>query len=105
MLKRVRRRYLALRFEPFGLDSSEFMDVVWGAVLRLFGEVGASVVGLSLVEFDGDGGFAVLRVGHTGLDMVRAALASVTHFGDKRLVIHVLRVSGTLKALREKLER
>lgn len=105
MLKLVRRRYFALRFEPCGLSSDEFMDLVWGAVLRLFGEVGASVAGLSLVEFDGECGFAVLRVGHTGLEMVRAALASVTHVGDKPLAVHVLRVSGTLKSLREKTGR
>ncbi len=105
MLKWVRRRYFALKFEPCGLSSDEFMDLVWGAVLRLFGEVGASVAGLSLVEFDGEDGFAVLRVGHTGLEMVRAALASVTHVGDKPLAVHVLRVSGTLKSLREKTGR
>jgi len=104
-LKTVRRRYLALTFEPcevFG--SGEFMETVWKAILKLYGEVGASCVGLSLVEFDGEEGSAVLRVGHNGLEMARAALASITRVDDKPVAVHVLRVSGTLKALREKLK-
>jgi RNase P/RNase MRP subunit POP5 len=42
----VRRRYLALEIECGGLlGSREFLDAVWGAVLRLYGEYGASGFG------------------------------------------------------------
>ncbi|PIX31515.1 ribonuclease P, partial [Candidatus Bathyarchaeota archaeon CG_4_8_14_3_um_filter_42_8] len=50
MLKRIRRRYLALEIDSGELfDSREFMDAVWSAVLKLYGEYGASRVGLALI--------------------------------------------------------
>ena len=103
MLKRVRRRYLALNVESDGvLDSGEFMNAVWNSVSKLFGEYGASQTSLSLIDYDSTKGFAVVRASHTCLNMVRAALASITQIGSKRVAVHVLKVSGTLKTLREK---
>lgn len=102
----MRRRYLALEIECDGLlDSREFLDAVWGAVLRLYGEYGASRVGLSLIDFDVEGKFAVVRVAHTGVDMVRTALASITRIGDKPVAVHVVRVSGTIRSLYKKVNK
>ena len=103
MLKRVKRRYLALEIESDGsFSSGAFMDAVWASVLKLYGEYGASRTGLSLISFDMEKKFAVVRVAHLGLEMVRAALAAMTRIGDKPVVVHVLRVSGTIKALQQK---
>jgi len=99
----VRRRYLALEVdceEP--LDSGAVSEAIWNAVLRLFGEVGASQAGLYLVRFDEKTCYAVLRCSHKTLPMVRAAVASITRIGDARVAVHVLRVAGTLKALSRK---
>jgi RNase P/RNase MRP subunit POP5 len=97
---------LALEIECDGLlDSREFLDAVWGAVLRLYGEYGASRVGLSLIDFDVEGKFAVVRVAHTGVDMVRTALASITRIGDKPVAVHVVRVSGTIRSLYKKVNK
>jgi len=105
-LKTVRRRYLALEIDCGGLlGSGEFLDAVWGAVLRLYGEYGASRVGLSLIDFDVEGRFAVVRVAHTGVGMVRTALASITRVGDKPVAVHVVRVSGTIKSLYKKVNK
>lgn len=103
MTRVLRRRYLALRVdcdEPLG--AAALSDAVWNAVLRLFGEVGASQSGLFLVRFDEKTGVGVLRCFHTALPMVRAAVASVTKIGDAKAAVHVLRVAGTLKALSRK---
>lgn len=103
MIKPVRRRYLALKVECDGrFGREELLDAVWDAVLRLFGEMGGSKVGLYLVHFDGKMGHAVLRCSHKALPMVKAAVASVTVIGNQPAAIHVLRVSGSLKALRKK---
>jgi RNase P/RNase MRP subunit POP5 len=99
----MRRRYLALEVdceEP--LDSGAVSEAVWNAVLRMFGEIGASQAGLYLVKFDEKTRYAVLRCSHKTLPMVRAAVASITRIGSAKAAVHVLRVAGTLKALSRK---
>ena len=106
MLKKTRARYLALIIdsdEMFG--SREFTSAVWDAVLRLYGECGTSQTGLALIDYNAEKKLAILRTVHTTVDMVRAALASITRIHDKPVAIHVLAVSGTIKALSKKIKR
>jgi len=99
-LKRVKRRYLAVQLESQNLPTErEFIDAVWAAVTKLFGEVGASLTGLALINFNVENKVAVVRVSLAALDMVRASLASITHIAGGEAAVHVLSVSGTLKAL------
>ncbi|MEM3699497.1 MAG: Rpp14/Pop5 family protein [Candidatus Bathyarchaeia archaeon] len=101
----MRRRYLALKIdsnEPF--SSKEFVDAVWSAISKLYGEYGASQTGLALIDYDMEKGFAVLRAAHTAVKMVRTALASITKIGNRPVAIHVLMVSGTIKALYKNLD-
>jgi len=101
--KRVRRRYLALKVvseQP--VNERDVMDAVWSAVLKLFGEYGASQANLRLMEADPQRNYAVVRCSHVALEMVRASVASVTEINGKPVVIHVIGVSGTLRALRKK---
>lgn len=102
-MKTIRRRYLALEVDSCEeVSSSEFMNAVWGAVTKLYGEVGASQAGLSLIDYDQQKKTAIIRVGHKALDMVRASLASITQLSNKPAAVHVLTVSGTIKALKKK---
>jgi ribonuclease P/MRP protein subunit POP5 len=99
-LKRVKQRYLALLLECEGLPTErEFVDVVWAEVTRLYGEVGASQTGLSLIDVDVERKVAVIRVSLAALNMVRASLAAITSIAGKEASVQVLSVSGTLKAL------
>ena len=99
-MKRVKRRYLALQLECDGMPSErEFIDAVWAAVTRLFGEVGASLTGLAPISFDVERKVAVVRVSLAALGMVRASLAAITSVSGREAAVHVLGVSGTLKAL------
>lgn len=99
-MKRVKRRYLALQLECEVMPAErEFIDAVWASVTRLYGEVGASLTGLALIEFNLERKVAVLRVSLAALNMVRASLATITNVGGKEASVHVLAVSGTLKAL------
>jgi len=86
-------------------SSAEFMDAVYGAVLKLYGEYGASQTGLVLIGYEMEQRFAVVRVAHVAVEMVRTALATMTRIGDKSVAVHVLAVSGTIKALRAKTSR
>jgi ribonuclease P/MRP protein subunit POP5 len=99
-LKRVKRRYLALQLESETLPSErEFMDAVWAAVTKLYGEVGASTTGLALINFEGERKIFVVRTSLVSFPIVRASLTTVTSVAGKAASVHVLAVSGTLKAL------
>lgn len=102
-MKRVKRRYLAVQIDFEGaLSQLDFLDAVWAAVKRLFGEFGASQTGLALIDFDEESGTSIIRVSLATLQQVRAAIASITRISGKDAAIHVIAVSGTIKSLREK---
>lgn len=103
MTRQVRRRYLALKLEcNRSVEQRVVADSVFDAVLRLFGEVGASQAALRLIHYDDSADYVVVRCSHTALPMLKAAIASITKVGDQPAAVHVLRVSGTLKALGRK---
>jgi RNase P/RNase MRP subunit POP5 len=81
------------------------MDAVWEAFSRLYGEYGASQTSMSLISFDEEHKSVVLRTGHTTVEMVRTAIASMTHIVGKPVAVHVLTVSGTMKALQKSLKQ
>jgi len=105
MKVKVRRRYLALKIDSKEkIGQKEFMDAVWEAVLRLYGEYGASKTNLALIEYNAEHGTAIIRAAHTELDHLRAAIATITEIAAKPAAVHILTVSGTIKKLRKKLE-
>jgi ribonuclease P/MRP protein subunit POP5 len=102
--KRVRRRYLAIKFvSEQAFTERAVMNAIWKAILRLFGEYGASQTELNLVEADPQSNYAVVRCSHRYHERTRASIASITEINGKPAVVHVIGVSGTLKALRKKL--
>lgn len=104
MFGRVRRRYLALKVESKeALSEKDLIRAIWDSILQLFGEYGASQTHLYFVEFSPEDGYAILRCSHKVVDMVRASITAITRVNEKSVAIHVLRVSGTLRALRKRL--
>jgi RNase P/RNase MRP subunit POP5 len=96
---------LALRLDVECVPGErEFLDAVWAAVTRLFGEYGASLTSLALISYDAERKFAVIRANLVALDNVRAALATVASLGGKAAAVHVVAVSGTIKALHDNLD-
>ncbi len=101
-MKRVRRRYLAVQIDYDGtLSQRDFLDTVWNAITRLYGEYGASQTGLALMDFDEENKTAIIRISLTTLQQVRASLVSITQIRSKEAAIHVIAVSGTIKSLRK----
>ncbi len=99
-MRRVKRRYLALRLDAdFVPGEAEFLDAVWGAVTRLYGESGASRASLALISYDSEARAAVLRANLEVVDDVRTALATITSVSGRAIAVHVLAVSGTIRAL------
>jgi RNase P/RNase MRP subunit POP5 len=103
-LKRLKRRYLALKVDSdFVPSDRELIDTVWGVLTRLYGEVGASLASLVLIDYDAQQKLAILRCNLIVINEVRTALATIISIADKASAVHVLAVSGTIKALRGKL--
>ena len=103
MLKRIKRRYLALQLDSDGLPSrKQFMEAVWGAVTKLYGEHGASLTSLALIDYDLERKTAVLRTSLATLDLVRASLALINSVAGSEAIVHVMAISGTIKALHKK---
>ena len=104
-MKRIKRRYLALQVDSDGAPTpKEFMDAVWSAVTKLYGEYGASLTSLTLIDYNAEKKTAVIRTALATVGMVRTSLASITSVANREAAVHVVAVSGTIKALREKLE-
>ena len=58
-----------------------------------------------LINYDAEKGLAVIRTMHTTVEMVRAALASITKIQDKPVAIHVLTISGTIRTLHKRIKQ
>ena len=102
-MKRVKRRYLALQVDSEGAPTpKEFIDVVWSAVTKLYGEYGASLTGLALIDYSAEKKTAMIRTALATVDIVRTSLASITSLAGKEAAVHIVAVSGTIKALHEK---
>lgn len=100
MLKRVKRRYLALDVDSTEtFDSKKLMDTFWAAITKLYGEYGASRSGLTFIDYNSERRFIIIRVANAAIDMVRASLASITKIDNKPVAVHILAISGTIKAL------
>jgi RNase P/RNase MRP subunit POP5 len=95
---------LALKVDSdFAPSDRELIDTVWGVVTRLYGEVGASRASLVLIDYDPQEKLAILRCNLSVINEVRAALATIVSITDKAVAVHVLAVSGTIKALRTRI--
>ena len=103
MPRRMKRRYLRLKIISEQIaNEKDVIDAIWSAILKLFGEYGASQANLALIEYDPQRSYAVVRCLHKTLEMVKASIASITEINGKPAGFHIVGVSGTLKALRKK---
>ncbi len=104
-MRHVRRRYLLIQVESSEtFNESELMQGIWRMMHQLFGEYGASQTGLYKIAYDSTTKIAILRCHLNALDMVRAVITAITEINDKQVVLRVLALSGTLRALRKKLQ-
>jgi len=101
-----KRRYLAIKIEMENTPSRTMvMDAILDNLLRLFGEYGSSKIDLLLVDYDTAKKQLILRCSRDAVHLLRAAVMSVTRIDGMDMVyLKVISISGTLKALRRKLE-
>lgn len=100
MLRKTKRRYLALEIDSTEMiEAQEFIDAVWSVIIRLYGEHGASKTGLTMIDYNMESKLALIRITNAASDIVRAAVATMTKMGGKPVGVHVIAVSGTIRAL------
>ena len=81
------------------------MSTIWGMIYQIYGEFGASQISMSMIQYDGDTKTLIVRCSLTGLEAARTAIATVTEIDKKPAALNVVGISGTLKALRKKLQK
>ena len=100
-VRRFRRRYLGFRVASERRHRErEVADAIRRGVLRLYGVHGLSQIEPVLIEFEEESQTGILRCSHIHLRRMRASLAYMTEIGGSAASVRVLRVSGTIKALR-----
>jgi RNase P/RNase MRP subunit POP5 len=85
-------------------EAKELINTIWEAVTKLYGEHGASLTSMALITYNADAKTAVIRASLETLNQLRAAIATITAIRNKEAAVHVDAVSGTIKALAQKLQ-
>jgi RNase P/RNase MRP subunit POP5 len=83
-------------------NQREFINSLWASVAKLYGEHGASLTNIALIDYDAEKKTAVIRTELASVNIVRASLASITTIAGRDVSLHVLAVSGTIKSLNER---
>ncbi len=92
---RPKKRYLAFELiaeSPISRD--ELIREIFSAASHLLGDVGASECAIRLLAFEESNG--VVRCESDRTENTRAVLASITSIKGKRVLFHVLGISGTV---------
>jgi ribonuclease P/MRP protein subunit POP5 len=105
MIKRDKRRYLSLKVDTeIPVDKKLILEVIQNAVLRFFGEYGASKANIKLIKYIPEKNQIIIRCSHIMVEKVRASIASIIAIKNFPATIHTENISGTLKALNKKIK-
>lgn len=99
----LRRRYLGFTVQgPNSLDDKIIRDTLFDAVSNYHGVKGLSRANIKLIEFNPENNSGIVRCSHTYIREVRVSIALIDNIMGKLGSIHVDRISGTIRALRDK---
>ncbi len=98
------KRYVAFRIiSPFAHEIcyEDLESSVYNVLLEFLGECGLSEVGFKLVKslFDEESKTFVVKCKAKYVPRIIASLAFLSELGNEKLVLRVLKVSGTIKGL------
>jgi ribonuclease P/MRP protein subunit POP5 len=83
------------------LDKKKLQQLFWSKFSELYGTVGSSKAGLYLLDFSNKTMTGILRCSHMALQATRVILGLITEYQEKRILLKINRVSGTLKGIRK----
>ena len=100
---RERNRYIVFEvISDSRFDRKCVVRAIWCVVLGFLGELNASKLSLWMMDWDCETQRGLLKVNHQNVDELRSALSTLKEVDRKRVIFHVLGVSGTLKSAKSK---
>lgn len=108
---REKKRYIAVQiYSQFRMDKDNLIPYLWDNLIKLYGEIYSSNINLWLINFkytqrhpDGMYEYKCLLKCQRGYeDDVCLMLDTLAWYENKRIVAHILSVSGTIKTLDSK---
>jgi ribonuclease P/MRP protein subunit POP5 len=98
---RVKKRYLAFELiSEVPVSRSDLFKEVVSSASSLLGDVVTSECDIKMLGFEDRKG--IIQCSHTKVKETRASLATLTRINGKRVTLHVLGTSGTVKRATEK---
>lgn len=97
---REKNRYIL--FKVISEDPIEYSDLesaIWNTMLDFLGEYGTSKTSVWIIKdrWNKNDQTCILRCNHLFVPHVIASLGLINRLGDTRIVIKILKVSGTIK--------
>jgi RNase P/RNase MRP subunit POP5 len=103
-VRRYKRRYVAFRVSGLKqFSDAEVSGAFKDAIRRVYGYHGLSKMGLKFIEFSHKEQEGIIRCNHSHIREMRAAIALLDQISGVQVAATVVRVSGTLRSLREPL--
>ena len=99
---RERKRYI--KFKVFSEEKIVYTDLeqaIWNTCLDFFGEFETSNFSLWLIKnlWNEKEQVGVIKCSHLAVPKVITCLGLIRRLGDSRVIIKILKISGTLKSL------
>lgn len=96
-------RYVA--FQVISEEPIEYSDLeaaVWNTLLDFYGEFGISKMSLWLIKnlYDDQKQICIIRCNNRSVSKVVAGLGLISRIGDSRIIVKILKISGTIKGLK-----
>ena len=105
-MKRGKRRYLAIQIDSsYFFHPRDILDEIWNSIHKLYGEYGASKISLRLIDYNQENTQVIIRSDLLSLNLVRSSIATITSINNKQVSLHVISISGTIKALKKNLSK
>lgn len=103
---RTRYRYVSFKIlSTTHLREIQIHELIRRSILELFGAYGLSKIEPKIMDYNEGRLTGIIRCNHLYLPMLRASLASITAMGEEPIAFFILKVSGTLRALRAALQK
>jgi ribonuclease P/MRP protein subunit POP5 len=105
LLPSLREKERYVKFKVVSEEPIQYADLeaaIWNIFLDFFGELGVSELSLWLIKnlWNGENQTAVIKCNNMSVQKVIAGLGLISRLGDSRIMIKILKVSGTIKGLK-----